>query len=87
MKTVLIVGASRGLGREFVRQYRRDGWNVIATARDDASLAALRAPLDAFFEKVTVNDPRPEYRRNRLALLARVRAAMDLAADFSQIEG
>ena len=42
MKTVLIVGASRGLGREFVRQYRRDGWNVIATARDDASLAALR---------------------------------------------
>ncbi len=43
MKTVLIVGASRGLGREFVRQYRRDGWNVIATARDDASLAALRA--------------------------------------------
>jgi glycyl-tRNA synthetase beta chain len=52
-----------------------------------ASLAALRAPLDAFFEKVTVNDPRPEYRRNRLALLARVRAAMDLAADFSQIEG
>jgi len=52
MKTVLIVGASRGLGREFVRQYRRDGWNVIATARDDASLTALRAlgahahPLD-----------------------------------------
>ncbi|AJY06108.1 SDR family oxidoreductase [Burkholderia sp. SIMBA_043] len=43
MKTVLIVGASRGLGREFVRQYRRDGWNVIATARDDASLVALRA--------------------------------------------
>ncbi|RQY04093.1 short chain dehydrogenase [Burkholderia stagnalis] len=42
MKTVLIVGASRGLGREFVRQYRRDGWNVIATAPDDASLAALR---------------------------------------------
>ncbi|KVP55506.1 short-chain dehydrogenase [Burkholderia ubonensis] len=42
MKTALIIGASRGLGREFVRQYRRDGWNVIATARDDASLAALR---------------------------------------------
>ncbi|KAF1049928.1 MAG: putative acetyl-CoA acyltransferase [Burkholderia gladioli] len=43
MKTVLIVGASRGLGREFVRQYRRDGWNVLATARDAASLDALRA--------------------------------------------
>ncbi|MDC6127946.1 SDR family NAD(P)-dependent oxidoreductase, partial [Burkholderia gladioli] len=44
MKTVLIVGASRGLGREFVRQYRRDGWNVLATARAPASLDARRAP-------------------------------------------
>ena len=52
-----------------------------------AGLAALRAPLDAFFETVTVNDARPEVRRNRLALLARVRRAMGLAADFSKIEG
>jgi NAD(P)-dependent dehydrogenase (short-subunit alcohol dehydrogenase family) len=41
MKTVLIVGASRGIGREFVRQYKRAGWRVLATARDDAALAAL----------------------------------------------
>jgi glycyl-tRNA synthetase beta chain len=52
-----------------------------------SSLAGLRAPLDAFFERVTVNDSRPELRRNRLRLLARVRSAMDMAADFSRIEG
>lgn len=43
MKTVLIVGASRGIGREFVGQYLHDGWRVIATARDAAALAALDA--------------------------------------------
>ncbi len=50
-------------------------------------LASLRHDLDAFFDAVTVNDARPEIRRNRLRLLARVRAAMHLAADFSRIEG
>ncbi len=39
---VLIIGASRGLGLEFVRQYRADGAQVTATARDDAGLARLR---------------------------------------------
>jgi glycyl-tRNA synthetase beta chain len=52
-----------------------------------AALATLRPPLDAFFEKVTVNDSDEKLRRNRLRLLARVRAAMNLAADFSKIEG
>ncbi|RDK04121.1 SDR family oxidoreductase [Paraburkholderia lacunae] len=41
MKTVLIVGASRGIGLEFVRQYRKSGWRVLATARDGAALDAL----------------------------------------------
>ncbi|WP_133649946.1 SDR family oxidoreductase [Paraburkholderia flava] len=41
MKTALIVGASRGLGREFARQYHRAGWRVLATARDDAALDSL----------------------------------------------
>jgi NAD(P)-dependent dehydrogenase (short-subunit alcohol dehydrogenase family) len=36
MPTVLITGASRGLGREFVRQYEGAGWRVIATCRDPA---------------------------------------------------
>jgi glycyl-tRNA synthetase beta chain len=51
------------------------------------SLAQLRPHLDAFFDQVTVNDPNPDLRRNRLRLLARVGAAMALAADFSRIEG
>jgi NAD(P)-dependent dehydrogenase (short-subunit alcohol dehydrogenase family) len=38
----LIIGASRGLGAEFVRQYRAEGWQVTATARGEAPLAALR---------------------------------------------
>jgi glycyl-tRNA synthetase beta chain len=52
-----------------------------------AALATLRAPIDAFFETVTVNDPEPAKRTARLALLARVRAAVHQVADFSQIEG
>ena len=50
-------------------------------------LAQLRPTLDAFFDQVTVNDPDPALRTNRLHLLARVGAAMALAADFSRIEG
>ncbi len=50
-------------------------------------LARLRPTLDAFFDAVTVNDPNPDLRRNRLRLLARVGRAMALAADFSRIEG
>jgi glycyl-tRNA synthetase beta chain len=52
-----------------------------------SSLAALRAPIDAFFERVTVNDPRAELRRNRLKLLAQLRDIMNSVADFSKIEG
>ena len=51
------------------------------------ALAALRGPVDAFFNDVMVNAPEPELRRNRLRLLNRLRAAMDTVADFSQIEG
>lgn len=40
---ILILGASRGIGLEFVRQYRAAGDTVIATARDDAGLQQLRA--------------------------------------------
>ena len=42
-RNVLIVGASRGLGLEFVRQYRADGARVTATARSDEGLAAIAA--------------------------------------------
>ncbi len=51
------------------------------------ALASLRAPVDAFFADVMVNDPDPAIRRNRLALLARFRDAVHSVADFSRIEG
>ena len=52
-----------------------------------SQLAQLRPTLDDFFRDVTVNDPNPALRQNRLRLLAQVGAAMALAADFSRIEG
>jgi len=52
-----------------------------------AALASLRAPIDAFFEKVIVNDPDPAIRARRLTLLARFRDAVHRVADFSKIEG
>ena len=52
-----------------------------------ASLASLRAPVDAFFDQVVVNDADPQLRRNRLRLLNALCAAMDAVADVSKIEG
>ncbi len=52
-----------------------------------SALASLRAPIDAFFEDVTVNDADPAKRAARLDLLARFRAAVHNVADFSKIEG
>ncbi|MCC6479139.1 MAG: glycine--tRNA ligase subunit beta [Sphingomonadaceae bacterium] len=52
-----------------------------------AALASLRAPIDAFFDGVMVNDPDPEKRAFRLGLLARFRDAVHRVADFSRIEG
>ena len=53
---VLVIGASRGIGQEFVRQYLEDGATVIATARDDARLEALKA-MGATALRVDVADP------------------------------
>jgi glycyl-tRNA synthetase beta chain len=52
-----------------------------------AALACLRAPIDAFFEGVMVNDPDPAVRSFRLGLLARFTGAVHAVADFSKIEG
>ncbi len=52
-----------------------------------AAIAKLRAPVDAFFEHVTVNDKDATFRENRLRLLNRIRAATAEVADFSKIEG
>ncbi|WP_024586302.1 glycine--tRNA ligase subunit beta [Aliihoeflea sp. 2WW] len=51
------------------------------------ALSVLRVPVDAFFEAVLVNDEDQAVRANRLALLARIRAATGAVADFSKIAG
>ena len=51
------------------------------------AIARLRAPVDAFFDQVTVNDKDATFRDNRLKLLNRIRAATLEVVDFSKIEG
>jgi glycyl-tRNA synthetase beta chain len=73
-----------------VNQAEKDAGEAIG--REDFSaamrvLSALREPVDSFFEKVLVNDPDESVRANRLALLARIRAATGQVADFSRIAG
>jgi glycyl-tRNA synthetase beta chain len=63
-----------------------------AVAKEDfqaavTAIAKLRAPVDAFFDHVTVNTDDPGLRENRLRLLNRIRATTLTVADFSKIEG
>jgi glycyl-tRNA synthetase beta chain len=51
------------------------------------ALAELRPAVDAFFDKILVNDPDAALRANRLELLARFRAATREVADFDKIAG
>jgi glycyl-tRNA synthetase beta chain len=76
-------------------------WKVLGEATDGAAnaidgedfrnamaaMSQLKAPVDAFFEKVTVNVEQAELRANRLNLLAKFRATLNGVADFSLIEG
>ena len=69
----------------------RDKRVQILTRIDPATRKRLKmiavAPVDAFFERVTVNAEDPALRQNRLALLNALRAATRAVADFSCIEG
>ena len=85
----------------FVEAEERTLHQRIAVARDSADnalrreafdhamafMATLRAPVDAFFDNVTVNCGDPALRRNRLLMLSQIRATLDRVADFSKIEG
>ena len=51
------------------------------------ALASLRGPVDAFFDKVTVNCDAADVRANRLRLLSQIGHALDSIADFSKLEG
>ncbi|MBI5262266.1 MAG: glycine--tRNA ligase subunit beta [Bradyrhizobium sp.] len=62
-----------------------------AVAREDfaaamSAMAKLRPPVDAFFDKVRVNDEDPKVRENRLKLLNEIRVATRAVADFSKIQ-
>ncbi len=57
MPTALIIGASRGIGREYAHQLVQDGWKVYATARDAASLDAL---CEAGAETLKLDVAKPE---------------------------
>lgn len=57
MPTVLVTGANRGIGLEFVRQYAADGWTVIAACRDPDSAEELRGVAGAVrIEPLDVTD-------------------------------
>ncbi|MBR0758555.1 glycine--tRNA ligase subunit beta [Bradyrhizobium jicamae] len=63
-----------------------------AVAKEDfaaamSAMAKLRPAVDAFFDKVKVNDDDPKVRENRLKLLNEIRSATRAVADFSRIEG
>ncbi|ODT69515.1 MAG: glycine--tRNA ligase subunit beta [Pelagibacterium sp. SCN 63-23] len=83
------------LQEETALAFAVDGVHAAVTqhvARDDykgamSELATLRAPVDAFFTAVLVNDADPAVRANRLNLLARLRDTMHLVADFSKVAG
>jgi glycyl-tRNA synthetase beta chain len=63
----------------------------VAVAKEDfaaamSAMAKLRPAVDAFFDKVKVNDDDPEIRENRLKLLNEIRVATRTVADFSRIQ-
>ena len=72
---------------ESVKQDTRAAINVENFKGAMQALAELRRPVDAFFDKVTVNADDPALRENRLRLLSQIRAATMEVADFSKIAG
>ncbi len=72
---------------ESVKQDTAAAINVENFAGAMRALAELRAPVDAFFENVTVNTDDAELRTNRLHLLSEIRAATLNVADFTKIAG
>jgi glycyl-tRNA synthetase beta chain len=89
------VGAPPRSGEDLVLETALTAAEPLATAAIAAedfeaamsALASLRAPIDAFFDGVMVNDPDPTVRAYRLGLLTRFRDAVHKVADFSKIEG
>ena len=72
---------------ESVKQDTAAAINVENFAGAMRALSELRAPVDAFFDNVTVNADNPAVRENRLHLLSEIRAATLNVADFTKIAG
>jgi glycyl-tRNA synthetase beta chain len=72
-----------------IDEVKREAGSAVA-AEDFAGamsvMAKLRPAVDAFFDKVMVNDDDPQVRENRLKLLNEIRAATRAVADFSKIQ-
>jgi glycyl-tRNA synthetase beta chain len=78
----VLAGAIDQAGREAAAAVQKEDFATAMTA-----MAKLRPAVDAFFDKVKVNDDEPRVRENRLKLLNEIRAATRAVADFSKIEG
>ncbi|MEJ7553869.1 MAG: DALR anticodon-binding domain-containing protein, partial [Aquificaceae bacterium] len=66
----------------------RELWEILKSlenTQDILSLYALKEPINRFFDKVLVMDPREDIRKNRLALLYRIKKLFNRFADFSKI--
>ena len=73
-----------------IEEARAEATHAIARGEFAAAMSALaklRAPVDAFFDTVTVNADDAAVRANRLKLLAQIRSALHEVADFSKVEG
>jgi glycyl-tRNA synthetase beta chain len=72
-----------------IDQVKREAGTAVAKedfATAMGAMAKLRPAVDAFFDKVKVNDDDPKVRENRLKLLSEIRAATRAVADFSKIQ-
>ncbi|GAA4398123.1 SDR family oxidoreductase [Actinomadura verrucosospora] len=82
MKTALITGASRGLGRALARTLARDGWTLVVDARDAGPLSAVAAETGATAIPGDVADP-----AHRAALARAVAGGLDLLVNNASTLG
>jgi glycyl-tRNA synthetase beta chain len=77
-----LAGAIGQVEKEVTAALKKEDFEAAMSA-----ISKLRTPVDAFFDKVTVNADDPKLRENRLKLLGRIRTATRTVADFSKIGG
>ncbi|MES9536930.1 MULTISPECIES: SDR family oxidoreductase [unclassified Actinomadura] len=82
MKTALITGASRGLGRALARTLAEDGWNLVIDARDPGDLRAVADETGATAIPGDVADP-----AHRAALARAVESGLDLLVNNASTLG